>query len=325
MFADPSWFNKKNSKVIAFASIFIILGVINYLIKHSPLQYFLIPFMAIYACHYLEKFKFKFVTIDIIFIFLYLFYYNVYFSILPNIFIHPSGFDENLFLRSSSNAIAISLNTLLYIYIILALIFNQKKYIYLKLFLISIINLVLILIQQSRAGIFIAILLIFIIIYQYSRTYQIPSKIKYISILFFAVAMTVFIYQYYVTITDYISIIGNVSGISAYEEDVRSSLVKGFFADMDLNRLILGYPNGFKFGGTDYSYTYNTFLDVWNNYTIIAFFTLSIVIIKRFLFYKRYFFPIYILLPFLIYSFGEPRFLPSYWDFSIYLLLFKKK
>ena len=324
MLSDPSWYNRKNYKMISFAFMYVVLGLVTYFIKHSPPQLFLIPFMAIYAFHYIGKINFKFIVLDFTLIFLYVFYYKVYFNKLPDLFIHPLGFDENLFLLSSSNSIAISLNLILYIYVILSFLFHKGPNTYKKLLLYSIINIILIVIQQSRAGIFIAVLMFLIVLYEYSRIIQISKRVKYILLFVISAALISFSYMYISIIENYLEVVGNVNGLSAYDEDIRSAAAKTFFDNMDLYRFIIGYPAGYIYGTTELKYTYNTFLDVWNNYTIVAFVVLIVVVVRRCLHFKKYFFPVYFILPFLIYSMGEPRFLPNYWDFSIYLLLFKK-
>lgn len=307
------------SSFFLFLFSFIITGSFNLVIHESNATFnILCPFITLMAYICISNIKnFSFKILDAFFIFLYIFYLIVYFLKLPDLFSRP-GFDENIFDNSSSNSISIGLNITLYIYIVLNDFFKANNF--KNIFVLSFINIILIIIQQSRAGIIIALVLLFIAYYQYKEKFGNFFINKVLPFIFVLLVLT-----QYVILKNYIDIVGNV-GISSLGEDIRGEAQRTFFSKMTLFNFFFGYPPETSFT-IDYElkYTYNTFLDIWNRYGIFQFIIVFIVFSLRILNRKNYQFPLYYLIPFLIYSFVEPRFFPNYWDFFICLLLFVPK
>jgi hypothetical protein len=250
---------------------------------------------------------------DAFFIGLYIFFYNVYFSILPNLFFRPMfDEDEAVFDMSSSNAIPIALNITLFAYIILNRLYDEKRE--KKIFFLSLINLILCLIQQSRAGIFIALFLLGLSLFDYSR-----RNFKYGIVLISILGI-----RYSVEIFEFVDVIGNVEGIEALKEDGRGDAQLSFFENMDFFTFIFGHTKT-NFGSANFGYTYNVFLDMWDRYGLFQLLIFFSILMYRIVFWKNFKFPLYYIIPFLLYSMIESLFFPQFWDVIIYLLLFTPK
>jgi hypothetical protein len=248
---------------------------------------------------------------------LYSYFYFVYFSVIPDLFFRP-GFDEDevVFDISSSNAIPMSLNMILYSFLILSKFYgkNASKEIY----FFSIINVLLSVIQQSRVGMLVALLIMLI------SSFRLNKKLFVIKL--FLIFTLSFLFSNFI---DFIElVIGNISSPEAIGDDIRGEALYSFFHNMDPLRFIFGYPSNFIFATSPYTelkYTYNVFIDLWSRYGFLQFLVISVIFILRICRMNKYFFPLYYFLPFLIYSLVESFFFPNYWDCIIYLLLFTPK
>ncbi len=271
------------------------------------------PIGTIVGMFILSKYRLVLGWFDIVFVILYTFYYNVYYSVIPNLFFRP-GYDEDgvVFDMSSSNAISTSLNITLYAYMILSRYYKYANRN--KLLLISIVNLVMIVIQQSRIGILVAMVILVLNLYSYSKRFLYTSIILLICL----------IINYWQKILNFSSFLGNVDGLEAYKEDIRSQAQSQFFQNMDLFTFIFGHTTK-NYTKDGFGYTYNVFLDIWDRYSIFQVGIFTVVLLLRGLRWKKFEFPLYYFLPFIAYSMVESIFFPNYWDVIIYIMLFTKK
>lgn len=293
---------------------FFILGVTNLFVHQSSSYFTIIAPIASYVGYvFVRNNKMNLAIFDVYFIGLYIFFYNVYFSIIPNLFFRP-GFDEDgvVFDMSSSNAIPIALNITLFSYIIINRLYAQKKEKY--IFYLSIVNLILILIQQSRAGIIIALFLFGLSLFEYSK-----KNFRYGLILIVLLA-----FRYSIELVDFLNIIGNVQGVEALKNDGRGVAQSSFFEDIDAFTFIFGHTNAI-YGPSKFTYTYNVFLDMWDRYGVLQLLIFFSILIHRVVFWRNFKFPLYYFIPFLFYSMVESIFFPQFWDVIIYLLLFTPK
>lgn len=275
------------------------------------------PWVAFFGYYYIQDKRINIKVFDVLFILLYLFFILTYYMRLPSLFMRINFDDGDWYGTSSSNAIPIILVNVLYIYEVIA--YLQKENRRKQLFVFSSINLVLIIMQQSRAGVALSLLFFLWNFYQigkYSRS--IIARIIPILILIISV---LWLFSNNSLINEYLDVAGDISGQN-FNEEARGRAIRSFFGNMTTKEFLLGYPQGVDFDGS--TYTFNVFLDHWNRYTIIGFVMLLGIFIIRIVNYKQYFFPLFFLLPFLLYGWVEPRYLPNYWDFFLYLLLFKK-
>ena len=300
--------------LLAFTFLIFTCSLIVYVYKGGVSQYlvFFGPFFSLIAYNFICKYKIDLRWFNIVFIFFYIYFYLIYFSKLPDLFYRP-GFDEDtiVFERASSNGISMALNMTLYAYIILDRYFkqNRKK----NLLIIGLINIVLILIQQSRIGIACSLILLLIIIYTYYRQYFKTSGI-----------ISVLIFSYTAIKTQILLVFSESIGLDVDIQDgVRVELVLNFFEYVWNKGFFFGPPLNFDYG--DATYTFNVFLDFWNNYSFFAFAVLISIILLRYINREKYYFPFYYFAPFFLYSMFESIFFPNYWDVIIYLLLFVKE
>ena len=296
------------------SSSFFILGVTNLIIHQSESYFTIIAPIASYVGYvFVRSNKMNLAIFDVFFIGLYIFFYNVYFSLLPNLFFRP-GFDEDgvVFDMASSNAIPAALNITLFAYIILNRLYTQKKEKY--IFFLSLINLILILIQQSRSGIIIALFLFGLSLFEYSR-----KNFRYGLILIALLGL-----RYSVELIDFLNVIGDIKGVEALKKDGRGDAQASFFEDMDVFTFIFGHTET-SFGAAKFKYTYNVFLDMWDRYGFLQVLIFFSILFHRIVFWKNFKFPLYYFIPFLFYSMVESIFFPQFWDIIIYLLLFTPK
>tara|TARA_Y100001980_G_C14541878_1_gene320036 strand:+ start:261 stop:1391 length:1131 start_codon:yes stop_codon:yes gene_type:complete len=320
-FFRPIFLKKDHSMATFFTLIMIISGSITFMIK-GQLNLFniIFPMMSLVGYKILlhEKINVKY-PMNILFLFFYILFYVKYYSIIPDFFYRPD-FNEDFLVASSSNAIPISLNTTLYAYMILNYLYKDgaEK----SILIISIINLLLNYIQQGRGGILVGTILLFLALYNYAPN-QI-RKLKYASIFIgFLIIIQLFIFvsssplfNSGVTIEDY----------SVLQESRIIAQIQ-FFQQLTLDNFFFGYKEGTLFvaNGELLKYTFNTFLDFWNNYNLLSLFILFYLIIYRFIKRDIFYFPIFYLIPFLIYTNIESIYLPSFIDVFIYLVLFVKR
>lgn len=305
---------KDDSQALNFTLVMFLSGCINFLVKNQINMFDIIfPLMAFvgYQITAKKKLDIKFIAY-LVFPLLYVIYYYNYYSILPDFFFRPY-FNEDCFYGASSNSIPKALNNTLFCFLILNYLYKSgiEKY----LFRVSLVNLLLIIIQQSRAGILIAFILLMICIYVYN--YKLVSRFKYLYILISSFIL------FYITLNLVITI-----GVTKFEDytifsEARALPSQIFFENLNSSNFLFGYSNENYFGNFDY--TYNVFLEFWSKYNFISFIFLLTFIMYRFTKHKNFFFPIFFLLPFLMYSVVESIYLPMFWDFMIYLILFLPK
>lgn len=315
---------RKNRNAMIFSMTFILFGLVNLFIKGVASLFNLIgPLLALFGFVFLRKNKFNLSYFNVVLIFFYVYFYFVYYSILPDLFYRP-GFDEDevVFDNSSSNAIPMALNMILYIYLILNKYFgeNRQRIIY----IFSAVNLVLALIQQSRAGILIAVLLLGLALYEYK-----PHIVKkmYPVLVTLGIFLALYNYDKFLILAE---VLTGDKGLMALSADIRGRAQSYFLMNLDVHSFFFGYPVDTIFavsgnGNAELNYTYNVLLDVWNRYGFFQFIILLIVLIQRIKNYKKYFFPLYFFIPFIVYSLVESIFFPNFWDCFIYLLIFIPK
>ena len=111
-------------------------------------------------------------------------------------------------------------------------------------------------------------------------------------------------------------------------KDIRGEAQRSFFHNMDFYSFFFGYKKNFVFAyGTNgnITNTFNVFLDMWNRYGFFQVFLFGVVILIRIYKQSKFHFPVYFLIPFLIYSMVESIFFPNFWDCIIYILFFTPK
>jgi hypothetical protein len=319
-FFKPIFLKKDHTMATFFTLVMIISGSFTFMIK-GQLNLFniIFPIMSLvgYKILLYEKINVKYLM-NTLFLFFYILFYVKYFSIIPDFFYRPD-FNEDFLVGSSSNAIPIALNTTLYSYMILNYFYKNaaEK----SILIISIINLLLNYIQQGRGGILVGTILLFLAIYNYAPN-QI-RKLKYtltFMVLLIIVQLFIFvssspIFNGGMTVEDY-----------SFLQEVRIVAQIFFFQQLTLDNFFFGYKEGTLFvaNGELLLYTFNTFLDFWNNYNLLSLFIFFYLIIYRLIKRDLFYFPIYYLIPFLIYANLESIYFPNFRDVFIYLVLFVK-
>lgn len=297
-----------------FAISFVLFGIINMVIhRHDNYFNVICPFFAYIGYHFFLKNNINTRIFDIGLIGLYIFYIIVYYSVIPDLWFRPA-FDEDgvVFDISSSNAIPISLNVFLYAFMLIDICASNSRKT--SILIYSVFNLILCVIQQSRAGILVALIIFSLAAFRISIRF----------ILIGAILLTFVVLQNLELITGFIELIGDLKGIESFEKDPRGDAQSYFLKNLDSNSFMWGYGKK-RFGESDFVYTYNIFLDVWNRYGFIQFLILIFIFVLRFIKYKYYTIPLIFFLPFFVYSFVESIFLPNYWDGIVYILLFHRK
>jgi len=320
-FFKPIFLKKDHSMATFFTLVMIISGSFTFIVK-GQLNLFniIFPIMSLvgYKIILHEKINVKY-PMNTLFLFFYILFYVKYYSIIPDFFYRPD-FNEDFLVGSSSNAIPITLNTTLHAYMILNYLYKNgaEK----SILIISIINLLLNYIQQGRGGILVGTILLFLAMYNYAPN-QI-RKLKYASIF---IGLLI-IFQLFIFISSSPIFNGGMT-IEDYSVLQESRIIATiqFFQQLTLDNFFFGYTEGTLFvaNGELLTYTYNTFLDFWNNYNLLSLFILFYLIIYRFVKRDIFYFPIYFFIPFLIYANIESIYLPSFIDVFIYLILFVKR
>jgi hypothetical protein len=314
--------DKKFSNSLLLSSAFIFFGIIN-LFVHGNLSFFnlLCPLLAFFGYSYILKKEIYPFIFNFFFGIMYIYFYFIYFNVIPDLFFRP-GFDEDavVFDNSSSNAIPMALNISLYGYIIINKLYNQN---YSKsIFILSLFNLFLTIIQQSRVGLLIGIILFFISLFNFNKVYF--KKI----IFFFIFFLCFFVQMYLGDILDFLEIIGNINGVEALGDDIRGEAQRTFFEQMNLFRFFFGYDSNFVYAvGSDgpIEYTFNVFLDMWNKYGFLQVIIFFGFLLYRIIKHNLFFFQLYYLIPFFVYSIVESIFFPNFWDCLIYVIFFTPK
>ena len=288
---------------------FVAYGAISF---HSILM----PIAASIGYYYIKGYRIDARVFDLYLLGLYVYFYFSYFSHLPSLIFRGHFDDGAWFGGASSNAIPIAIINILYIYSIISYFQGERNR--KKLLLFSLGNFVLVLIQQSRIGIILSGLMLIYFYFYYSQNKS--KAVRYVPILIVLSVCAFYLRYYFVDLTEQIGVIG----VQAYEEDCRKAAVQYFFDHMGVKEFLVGYPPGTEFF-PDIDYTYNMWLEHWNKYTFIGFALIILVFLNRFIKSNKYYFPLLYFVPLLIYGYVEPRYLPNFWDFFIYLLLFTKK
>jgi hypothetical protein len=300
---------------LLLTSSFLFFGLINQVIKSNfSFANILLPAVSLLGFIWLRKREIDTRVFRYLLLISYVYFYFVYFSIIPDLFLRP-GFDEDeiVFENSSSNAIPMALNMILYSFLILNRFYlnNRNKEIY----LFSIVNLLLSVIQQSRVGILVAFVIMLI------SSFILNKKLFHIKII-----LVLALWFEFSGLIDFIElVIGKISSTDALEEDIRGEAINSFFQNMDSFKFIFGYPKNFIFASSPYTdliYTYNVFIDMWNRYGVFHISLFTIIMLYRFYNFNKYLFPLFYIFPFLIYSIFESIFFPNFWDCLIYLLMF---
>lgn len=315
-----NYISSKYSAAILFAVSFIFGGTVIVLLKNSTTLFNVFaPLFGLFGYLYIrQNVEMNIKFIKYIMMSFYLYFYFVYYRVIPDYFFR-AGFDEDavVFDNSSSNAISMTLVMLLFIYLILNRYYrsNQNR----TLFHFSLINIVLVFIQQSRIALLISVILFFISFHEYSKKYL----RKFLVLLTLTVVvLLVYFWREILLVYDLLFSEYNIRNIS---EDMRSDARTYFVSNLAIDNFFIGYPDNTIFASartTKIFYTYNVFLDVWNRYGFFSFVILIAVLLYRFVFHRRYYFPLYYFLPFLVYSFFESIFFPNFWDCFIYILIF---
>ena len=307
---------KSNYELNIFLIIFFVASIISKTFKND-LDYFILvsPIMTFIAYSIITTTRLNINLIFLGIVILYIYYYNIYFANLPSIFNRISfNFDEEAnFSGASSNAIPIVLNNLVYITIVLNHYFKLNK---LRIILIfCVVNIFLIFIQNSRAGIIVSIVLFLITLVEFSPTFY--KRFKY---LIYLITSLIIFYTLRFIINLFDSKNLSVENIMS---EGRGLAQIDFFTKMDQSSFFFGYPEGTKFFIFDY--TYNVFLDLWNETGFLFFLFFIFIFFKRFIESEKYLIPLIFFVPFLIYSTVETIYFPKYWDFFICIMLFVKK
>lgn len=250
---------------------------------------------------------------ELLLIGVYIYYYYSYYINLQDVE-NKNSYDGDVFVTSSSNAISICLNCILFLYFILNKYYNDKNQFRILLFSIS--NLVLIFIQESGAGVIVGLLLTALIFYDFSKIKT--SKRKTIFSLAIVIIIALGLLQNYSTIGEFFTNIGLEE--NSMGKNIRSTAQLQFFQNMDIQTFFFGYGKGELFAGLDR--TFNTYLDLWNRYGFFSFCFFVWLFIRRVALYKKYSIPVMYFVPIIVYSFVESLFAGNLWDMFFMYMLF---
>lgn len=311
LFFKPIFLKKDNSFLTGFTLLVTFSGLLTFIIKDDISLFNIIfpiaAFSAYKICIY-EKVEFK-RLFNLYFLFLYILCYINYYSIIPDFFYRPE-FDEDMLMGASSNAIPMALNNSLLTYMTLNFLYKWRAN--KSILTISIINLLLNIIQQGRGGIIIGLIILSIAIYEYSPKLLYRFRYLYVAIFSFIVFTSV------KNVIEYIDLISFTDYSILNETRIIAQL--SFFDQLSISNFFFGFSENIWFD--DEPYTYNMFLDFWNKYNFLTLSILLFIFIHRIYKNKSFLFPIYYLIPVLIYAMIESIYLPSFRDFFIYLILF---
>lgn len=314
-------FKPENTQLLIFTSLLVLFGVTAMIVKlsFSPLNIF-IPIGAFFGYLFFKNTKINLRAFDLFFIVIYSYFYLTYFSLLPDIFFRPE-FNEEVYIRASSNVVSQGLNFYLFFY--LAVLKGKKIPIPNRLLVYASINLVLIMIQQSRAGLIVGLTLFIIVVLIYIKEQNLKVKKLY-----FVPLSLLILYAIYKVGVPYFMLMTELETSFSLTQNIRGEAQKTFLNNLTFTSFFFGYPPGYDFlpnSIRSFSYTYNVGLDVWNRYSIFGLITLVVFLFIRIKNYKKYQLPVSFLIPIMIYSSVESLFLPRYWDILLILILFLKK
>ena len=268
-------------------------------------------FLGFVGLQYISKYRINTFVFIPFFIIMYLFFYYKYFiySESTRLLI-----DSDLFGKSSSNTIAMSLNISLFVYLMVS---HKQTESHNWLFIgIALINLYLINIQGSRAGVLVAFLF-FVYTIINALGSGLNTKLRYVIPL---IVVFIFLYQYQSFLWGY-AIERRMDGMSAFEENVRYFAQVSFFQNMNFTHFFFGYPKDYNFV-VDITRTFNSFLDLWSRSGVVPLFYLLYCLIVRLVKYKFFSVPVLLLIPFLAYAPFESLWGCTLWDICIFLSLF---
>lgn len=268
-------------------------------------------FLGLVGLLYITKFKINTHVFIPFILILHVYFYIKYFQ-------YDEGtrlmLDENLFVQSSSNTIAMALNIVLIVYLMVSKAQKENhKWFYLG---IALLNLYWISIQGSRAGILVAFLLV---VYTLLNVFGGEQKFKFrfiisaILIAFLLLYFRIYLFNYAED--------RSMAGVEAYEENVRYFAQSSFFSSLNIEHFILGYPRDFSFIG-DQTRTYNSFLDFWARYGFLPFLFMFFCLFRRFIYQERFSISFLILIPLLAYTPFESLWGGTLWDILLYIVLF---
>lgn len=261
---------------------------------------------------YVRTHQIKLQVFDVLLICLYIFFYTVYFSSKEML---TNQINEgDLFGFSSSNSIPISLNITLAIYYILYKYYRSKRLLPIVIFSLS--NFMFIVWQGSRIGVLVALLYVIIILYDFIKE-KVSSNLIFSFIIFMTFSISI-LYKYYNYISDYID--RNSMQVDTYESDIRTLARMSFFSGLDFSTILLGYPSSHMFVGLPR--TFNAFLDFWNYYGILVMIIILIMLLRRFIFYKRYRLSILLFCPLLCYCMVESFLSNGLWSIVWYFMFY---
>lgn len=315
IFLNKKLAKKQYIKIFLFSIVFCFFGILNQFVNRYISFYNIIsPFAALLGYIIVLEYKLNRGLFNLLMIGNYIVFYIIYFSKNPlNLLVPETELITDSFTNTSSNLISAILIINLYICDILNFVkFNKKNDKYILCF--AVINVILILIQRSRAGIIVSLIFLAVKLFEFNR------KVFW----FFLAAVIIVIIYYLDLINLYIEAAGGITGDSGYAEDARGKALKLFFLKMtSAKELFFGYGKeieNFQVGGA----TQALFLNIWNYQGLIFLIILIFLLLARFFTTKGKMIPFTYFIPFLAYSIFEGFFLPNYWDFAIYLLLFYK-
>tara|TARA_B100001250_G_scaffold93253_1_gene77723 strand:+ start:13313 stop:14410 length:1098 start_codon:yes stop_codon:yes gene_type:complete len=314
LFFKIIFLKKENSFLTPFTLMLIFTGLLGFFVKNDiSLFNIIFPILGFAGYKIIINERIEFPKLfNIYFFFLYLVFYNGYYSILPDFFYRP-GFNEDILNGASSNAIPFSLNNSLLIYMALNFLYKWKAS--KSILIIAIINLLLNIIQQGRGGIFVGVILLSIAFYEYAPM---------LFYRFRSVFILIYLYMIYISAVSIITYIDavNISDYSLLNE-TRIIAQLSFLNQITYSNFFFGFQENTWFDNE--LYTYSMFLDFWNKYNFISFCVLIFLFLNRLYNYKKFLFPLYYLFPILFYSFLESIYLPGFYDFLVYLILFLPK
>lgn len=305
--------SKKEDEALRFLVVCVVFSLITFLGGKKIGQILVTAMSAVWGMGgylYLKRYKVVPNVFAVFLVFLYVFFYLVYFKFRElNVALENEAF---LFGHSSSNAISIALNFVLWVYYFVDYISGSKN---IKIiFIFSIINLILVFIQASRMGLVVAIVMFFLVYFTLSRKSEskLPKYIFYIVIIFALYNLP----SYLGFLMDYAEV--TFLGLD-FKDEPRIRALDSFFNKMDLSSALFGYGESVF---DEYTRVYNSFLDFWNRYGLVPFIMLLIMTFKRIIYRNKYSASIIVFVPLLLNSMTETVFGGTLWDFCLFLFLF---
>lgn len=309
-------------KELTFLILLIISSLLGfYYSANTPgsiLMRIIFPLIGFFGYKYIKEHKnLSAKPFNVFLLISYVFSYVTYISILRSTG-YDHSIDGDIYGVSSSNAIAISINMILFFYYIVNKIYKSKCERYILLF--SVFNFVLIYYQESRMGLIVAFIMIVLSLWdnlQVNRERKSRTNKTYYLILT-SVIMALSIFVFFKENATYLSDIGLTK--QDILESGRRDADYAFFNEMTIESFIFGYPDKYEFGGL--FRLFNAFLNFWAKYGILGFVCLIHLVIQRIIHRKEYSLPLISFLPLFVYSFAEIVWGGTLWDSMIFIFLF---